>query len=403
MAELQTVQGTKGTSAIEIADIEKVLGISNGLKMVFAEEQKKQPYHINLMDILEPNENDHSRILSEFLKQSNDGTYEVLDNFIESFINYKTGLNLKSLKPSITCGVKMIDVLVLDKDYAVIIENKIYNAVDARSQIARYIHLINKEYGYQLNNIFVFYLTRDERKIISEQSWKLKDTDYTTDFSERFFAINYRSDILPWLIDCILPNIRYRDVFLKSAIEQYIDSLEGMYNIRKSDKIMNVEIAKKLNIMLELSENPEENLKKINKTIKQLTGTQDQLRELKLMNQKECFKMWLNKFRNAFPELKIIDHSDSLSYPKVGIPLVYMGNPFNVLIEFDNEDRVYYGIGRHYASNKIIPELKEVFKSLLEGYRVNGWWYGFKYMPVSEIDSAFIELVNKIQRDFKLD
>ncbi len=385
----------------KLQHIEEALAFSNNLADLFEQEIKKLPYHVNLLDIVEPNENDHSRILGQLLKQNKNGVYEILDSFLEYCLNNRTDKRLKSQKPRITCGAKMIDLLIVDSGFAIIIENKIYDAVDGKAQIAHYINQVKSDLQCDFKDIYVIYLTRDDSKEVSKQSWILKDTDYSDEFSERYFPLTYRTDILPWLQEAVLPNVRLMDVFLKSAIEQYIDCLEGMYKIRKINTTMNSEIEKQIITFLELNDNPEQNLKKINAQIDQLTQTQDKLREIKRNFQKQCFNNWISLIKIKFPDYEIVDKSDSMSYPKIGIKMEYKGHPLNVLIEFDNHDKVYYGIGRHYASQDLIPEVKEKFKTILTGYRTNSWWYGFRYMPVNEIGDAYIEFVKSVIKELK--
>ena len=53
---------------------------------------------------------------------------------------------------------------------------------------------------------------------------------------DRFLEIDYYHNILPWLKETVLPNCRVREEWLESAIKQYIDHLEGLFDIRDSRK-----------------------------------------------------------------------------------------------------------------------------------------------------------------------
>ena len=57
-----------------------------------------------------------------------------------------------------------------------------------------------------------------------------------------FIPLNYREHILPWLQDNVLNNCAYKDQKMIAGILQYIDHLEGIFNIRKDKKKMNEEL-----------------------------------------------------------------------------------------------------------------------------------------------------------------
>jgi hypothetical protein len=56
---------------------------------IYNREKLKLPYHVNILDVLWANENAHSRIFVELLKQKNGDTYEILGDFT----NYLQTLN----------------------------------------------------------------------------------------------------------------------------------------------------------------------------------------------------------------------------------------------------------------------------------------------------------------------
>lgn len=381
-----------------LQELDNILAFNDSVIQIFNQEQKKLPFHLNLIDIITANENDHSRILGELLKHNNDGYYEILDSFLANFINGNCSVNLRGQRPIISCGTDMIDLLITEQDYAVIIENKIHGAVDRPSQIANYIDKLLRQ-GYKNEDIYIIYLTRDGSKEITIQSLKNNHgVDYLPLFTDRYLALSYRNDILPWLKEIIIPDCRIKEIFLKSAIEQYIDHLEGLFNIRITHKAMNTEIEKHIKSLLNLDSVPESNLSILNEKIEELTKTTDRLNEIKLKFQKECFQKWLLEIENNFPDMEIFDESKALSFPKIGIKMAYKGYKFCVLIEFDNHGKLYYGIGRHYASPAIIPELKEILKPVLNGFKTSVWWYGIRSTSFTQVGELFTELVNKTQQ-----
>lgn len=229
------------------------------------------PYHLNVIDELHINENAHSRILCKLLQyQSESGKYE----FLESLLNYivkNRGVDsfskIEIKSPKITQEIERIDLWVKDKgvkdkDYAIIFENKVYDATDQEAQIARYINK-TRLCDYEDEKIYVIYMPSTGECEASEQTWidnsdpknpkNLKET-----FQERYVKLSFREDILDWLKEHVLPNIKYKDQYLLNAILQYIDYLEGLFDKRTINKNMNMElnhfIEGKLGIINEMSD-----------------------------------------------------------------------------------------------------------------------------------------------------
>ena len=210
----------------ENAELASVLG-------KYYEEQKEAlPYHINVIDELHANENAHTRILLQLLKYKEIGKRVILS----SFIKLLPGFDSESVdidKAQIDFNRDFIDGLIeRDKEYAIIIENKIHWAVDQDKQIERYVETeINR--GIPADKIWVVYLTRDGQKKVESYSLTKKTKDI---LAERFVEMDYCHHILPWLKEKILPNCRLKEEWLVSAIKQYVDHLEGLFDLRDSSK-----------------------------------------------------------------------------------------------------------------------------------------------------------------------
>ena len=123
-----------------------LLKFASEFSSIKEEEQKKLPFHLNLVDQLHINENAHSRILMHLLSYKNDnGKYVFLTSLIDLIKEKQSGdfgkITIES--PQITQEKERIDLWVRDNDYAIIFENKIYNAADLDAQISRYITLLS--------------------------------------------------------------------------------------------------------------------------------------------------------------------------------------------------------------------------------------------------------------------
>lgn len=218
-----------------------LLNFASEFSSIKEEEQKKLPFHLNLVDQLHINENAHSRILMHLLSYKNDnGKYVFLTSLIDLIKEMQSGdfgkITIES--PQITQEKERIDLLVRDNDYAIIFENKIYNAADQDAQISRYINKTKEGLrNYREEDIYVVYLSQYPKEP-ELQSWG----EYKDSFRSRYVNLSFCYDILPWLKDKILPNINDKELFLQTAIIQYIDYLEGLFKIRNIDKPMNKEL-----------------------------------------------------------------------------------------------------------------------------------------------------------------
>ena len=215
---------------------EKILKLSEEIAALQKENEKNLPYNINIIDELRANENAHSRIFGKILK------YKVNDRhlFLESFLS-RMGIECEVINPVITVEKDRIDCLIRDDNYAVIIENKVHNAVDQKNQIDRYFKTMRDNYNHDPDNIYIIYLTRSGEKEVSELSLS---SGLREILGDRFIKCNFREHILQWLEFDAIPNCQYKDTTLISAIQQYIDHLKGLFYLRESQKDMQDDIKK---------------------------------------------------------------------------------------------------------------------------------------------------------------
>ena len=208
--------------------------------LAFDEYQQHCPYHLNLIEELHANENAHSRILAKLFQYKNaNGEYIILKSFIEYIKENNKGKSFDKIEiktPQITQEEERIDIWIQDEDYAIIIENKVYEAGDQDAQLSRYIDKTKRHYTEE--QIFVIYMpsvTRDT----SDQTWG----KYKNSFTKRFAVISFCDDVISWLNRDVLPNLTIKEVYLKSAIEQYIDYLEryaGLFEKSEQQRIINM-------------------------------------------------------------------------------------------------------------------------------------------------------------------
>jgi hypothetical protein len=213
--------------------------------MVLAEVRAKTlPYRINLIQILgDACETENSKILAAILKyKSSSGRFEILESLIDYIkVNFDAFHDIKVEQPSINTEHCHIDIYVREPHkYAIIMENKSNWAGDQDHQLSRYIETAISE-RFAEEQIFVFYLPPLAGIDPEKQSWGR----YEESFRDRYVKLSWRDDILPWMRDKVLPNVRYKDVPLSSALEQYIDYWEGQFGLRgvESEERMKMKMA----------------------------------------------------------------------------------------------------------------------------------------------------------------
>ncbi|MBO4580877.1 MAG: PD-(D/E)XK nuclease family protein, partial [Bacteroidales bacterium] len=215
-----------------------LLDLSEKFRKKHKEVEENRPYHMNVLDEVREkdsetgrkilDENFHSRVLCKLLQYNKDGKYV----FLESLLKFISGKcksfgEIKINQPIITQEKKRIDLWVREnRKYAIIFENKIYNAKDQEAQIARYIQKTIEE-GFKKNQIFVVYLSYRGEEPDSD-SWR----KYKREFNKHYINISYYYDIIEWLQN--EKNNEY-DCLLNSALIQYEDYLTGLFNIRDID------------------------------------------------------------------------------------------------------------------------------------------------------------------------
>ncbi|MDO9154368.1 MAG: PD-(D/E)XK nuclease family protein [Paludibacter sp.] len=386
------------------SNIYEILKLSSDFMNLFNDKKKHLPYRINLIDELRANENAHSRIFIKIISFVENERYP----FLEMFFKY-LGLDFERINvknPLITAEKNRIDALIQDKQgkYAVIIENKIHGAIDQPEQIEKYINILKKS-DFRLEHIYVLYLTKDGGSP-SENSLPL---NILKEIENRYKEINYKENILPWLEEYILPSCRFKDTLLITAIQQYIDHLNGMFQKRIIEKNMNQEL--KVHLANELGinsiANSYEKLAILGSEIEKISNINDYLGELQKDIVKEIFSEWQFKIKQKYP-LDIVSNAIGENFSKdylfLGIKLQYQGIYFACAIGMDNfSSKPYYGITIRDCSdskNTLIEKfVNEVFKNneLDQSPR----WYGYRISEFANVYNEFMNIcdivVNKLK------
>lgn len=384
----------------EQENFNKTLDFVNTISVKYQEENKKLPYHINILDLIWANENAHSRIFSELLKQKSNGQFEILNSFTEYIQSINKNFPKGIISPKITAEKQRIDILISGKNAVFIIENKVHDAVDQSAQLARYINQIRSKEGDE-KALFVVYLTKDGTKKPNPSTWILNDVDYFKTYENNFLEINFKYDILPWLKTQVLPNVKLKDVFLKSTIEQYIDYLEGLFNQRAIHKNMNEELKNHISLRIGLGNSLEKNIEILERKSTELDQAKNQITSLIESTQKSMWSNWYDQLATDFNHLEMLPKSflnENSKFTKVGVKLFHKGFPFAVSIESDTYS-LYFGLGRHSSSKELLEPIKSLAKIALKGYQDDNkfWWYGWKFTSYSQGYSELKSLILLIE------
>lgn len=384
----------------EIKNFNQTLAFVGSVSAKHQEEQEKLPYHINILDLIKANENAHSRIFSELLKQKSNGKYEILDSFTDYLNGLKNNFPKSILSPKITAEKQRIDILISGKASVFIIENKVHDATDQPAQLARYINQVISKEGTN-KELFVLYLTKDGTKKPNPDTWNLNGEDYYKTYETKFFEINFRYDILPWLKNHVLPNVKLKDVFLKSTVEQYIDYLEGWFNQRTIHKNMNEELKKHIEKSLELGDSLEKNIEILEKISKELDQVKNQVVSMINGTRQSMWSVWFNQLERDFSHLELLPKSflnENTKFIKVGVKLKHEGCEFAISLE-SNGNSLYYGLGRHSSSQTMLEPVKILSQTILKGYRDDNqnWWYAWQYTNYSDAYSELSSLIKQIE------
>jgi len=298
---------------------------------IYKEEKDKfLSYNINVIDELHANENANSRILARLFKYKKNNCFEILDSFLNTFFKNPHDLIVDLKQPEITVEKERIDICIIGKSYAIIIENKFNDAFDRPNQLARYIEVvINKKIKEE--NIFVVYMPGDKHKEPSYNSWeseKEKDekgsiVNYRESFKNRYLKLPFPTHIIQWLENDVLPITRVTEDLLYSALIQYIDFLKGNFGLRKNKMTMKLE----------------------DKIKKHFNGDVEAIREL-IIRSLECEKKIHEDERNSWKERINKDFNEYYSKVNgsefedgnytIGFPFLYEGNVFLIYIKCYN-------------------------------------------------------------------
>lgn len=334
----------------------------------------------NLLNAVHVNENVHSRILRLLLEyHSIDGHYPLLESFLRiGKLSDVISPGILSDKPQFYNERDRIDLLIIGKEnsFAIVIENKIYNASDQDYQIERYLDSCHNR-GVPDKELYAIYLTKDGSKTISDRSLTAAAKSLLGISSEskgRLIEMNYCSDILPWLKGILDSNALEGDQLMYSAVIQYTDYLAWIFGENEGSKDYNNKI---MNLLDKYGINKSissygECLKVFNDFMYELQKERDRLcaekaeRYISLPLKSYCEE-------NGFE----IDE-DEYSYCRVSFRIRFpLLSKVSYRFNTEGNGRNIYGIC-NYNSND--GDVFKVDDNQLGDFKRSWWWPAYKYV-----------------------
>jgi len=372
-------------------------------------EKINLPYHINLIDELHADENAHSRIFAKLLRYKEKDKYPFLEKFLNNICDFKLNIEEPNVLKVDSCG--RIDIPIFDKTYVVVIENKVTDKAPDQNglkggQLARYIETIKNSYNRDIEEIFVIYTPKYAREP-SDACWKNKDNfSYKDGFKLRFRSLSYRDCIYPWFKNEIRESINSKDLYLRSAIEQYVDHLEGMFSLRQNDKGFNMKLQEFIKKELGISDNnPEEAIEILTEKEIELNNAVSQIQLLKHKYNKHLvlsrFEEWEEKLKKDFSRILVSDKfQEKEEVINVGVKFSIENKEFTAIIECNdcNKPNIYLGIGRHFSS-QLKYETPQILQNFLNDRNLikpEDYWYGWKYTSLTDGYRMLKEIIEEI-------
>lgn len=167
------------------------------------EQSAKRSCSFNVLDCLPMDENCNSSLLAALFKLKMNGKYQLVRDFVKSFVNEKLAEQifcpLICTEEKVNSG-KRIDIYVYEPNkYAIIFENKIMNAPEQPNQLANYIEGVRAK-GVVDEQIYIVYLPRTNNDGPTSVSWtNNQGFSYRSLYSCRYAKVSFENGVLPWL------------------------------------------------------------------------------------------------------------------------------------------------------------------------------------------------------------
>ena len=375
------------------------------LEKIREEVKESQPFLLNVLLEAQPNEEGVSRILKGFLNYRQDGEYVALRSFVRKFLNEELAMQIK--KPVLqeeeyVTDLKRIDILVYEKGrYAIVFENKIWDAPEQDGQLANYIRgLKDQKYGLTDDQVYIIYLPSDEGHGPTDRSW---DRNIQKLYKDRYRKVSFKEGIIGWLDSEEMKSIG--DPNFSQSRFLFSDYLKRVFNLTPTDNMEQKEIDKHIKSRLDLNGDRYHDMHVLNETINMINGCVKELEQNRRQLCCDAANEWMANLERDFPDLEKHGDIRLSKYIMVGVILPYKEykKGIIVLLEFIGQDLIY---GATYTDDtkKIRVEMQES-DGILPFYKNNEFskgvdWLFYKSTPLDiaydNLKNLIVQMTNKI-------
>ena len=383
----------------------KILGdvfkLHDKIGKIKQEVEEKLPKQVNSIQDLWPDEPKISNILAGFFRQRINGNYQVFGSFINYCFNGSFPYEIE--KPIIQTEVevkdsKRTDILAYEKGkYAIVFENKIWNAVEQPNQLTNYIKGMREpKYGFTNEQIYIIYLPSTNDHCATNISWNKK---YQESFASRYKAISFKEGILEWLDSEELQEID--DECFTHSLFLFKDYLKKMFNLTEIDDMENQKIDEYIRKELELKENDNSyNIVKLTAKYYEIIECANQLERMRKDYCCKMLKEWSARLTLDFPNCK----KHELCVGKrmcTGIVLPYKDIEEAIFINLEFIDKkLCYGATYMPTTHNIREEMQasDLIRPYWESKEfVKGVdWLFYRYINVEEGYNLLQKLIRRI-------
>ncbi len=388
--------------SFEKKDLIQTLNLTKMFIEKFDIENEKLPFRLNLlteMRFKRIRENAHSRIIHSFLNyRNNQNKYILLQSFFENN-QIKFDIN----EPRVRLEKDNMDISILDSDYAIVIENKFNKAIDRPNQLIRYVQTLEKKGYNRKKNIFVLYLTGDDKQKTPSEDSLPSHLRKDLELNSCYLHLSFKDDILPWLSSLLRNDIiDIKEHFLFSSIFQYQDFLDLEFNKHNNKITKKMDEKLKEFLMSELSK--DENIQNTDDLLKSITDHKEKMEKaIEYLN--ELYSERLDfEYRNAKKKLQLAGYDIVVNDAEKEIEINFLYNKKNICCNLhfpaDADDVVYFGVYKGASVNKIRSIdifVKDVLFSQDEYVFDDDNYYAYKDSTYEVAVEKFLEMYNSLK------
>ena len=393
------LEETKVINRAKINVLKDIRRICDEINKIKVEVEESLPYHFNAVLDAGPLEPGVSSILAGFFKQKVCGRYLILESFVQHFFgnSFLSQIEKPTIKVEVEVkDMKRIDILVYEKNkYAIVFENKIWDAVEQPNQLENYINGMKEpRYGFTDEQIYIVYLSSTAEHGPTNISWS-KTTQRK--YESRYRNIDFKNDVLGWLETEDIQKLD--EQYFTCSRFLFIDFLKRKFNLTETANMENRKIEEYLRDELELKENDKGyNIAVLAGRLKEISECTSHLERMRKNYCEQVINEIAENLGKEYPNRTIcnnLKYAQSI-YTGIAIPYKNMSDAIYVLIGFEGQNFIY---GATYAPaykalRNEMQESEEIARFYSNGdFRKGSDWLFYKNTTIDEGYKFLKELI----------